>query len=179
MTVPAGSAPRHIAFTPDGKFLYVVTELSADIRAYRWDAKSEELREIQAFPAYPANYSGPMPNGGAAIAAAAGSRGGSEIGVSRDGKFVYVSVRGDQDSLLVYAIDPGTGKLREIQRLASGGKSPRSFEFDNTGRWLLVAHEVGNTVGVFRVDPASGKLTPTSESLAIPNAAVIAFYPAQ
>lgn len=176
VSVPPGSAPRHIAFAPNGKFLYLVTELTADIRAYSWDAGNEELREIQAFSAYPANYTGPMPKSGAEIAAVAGSRGGSEIAVSRDGRYVYASVRGDQDSLVVYAIDQRTGKLTEIQRLASGGKSPRSFEFDSTGRWMLVAHEVSSNVVVFRVDAATGKLTATRESLAIPNAAVFAFY---
>ena len=176
VSVPPGSAPRHIAFTPNGRFLYVVTELTADIRAYSWDASGESLREIQAFPAYPASYAGQMPSSAAEIAAVAGSRGGSEIAVSRDGRFVYASVRGDQDSLVVYAIDQKSGKLTEIQRLASGGKSPRSFEFDSTGRWLLVAHEVSSNVVVFRVDPGSGKLTATSESLPIPNAAVFAFY---
>jgi 6-phosphogluconolactonase len=177
VAVPPGSGARHIAFAPNGKAVYLVTELTAEIRAYSWDASKEDLREIQAFSAYPANYAGPIPASQADIAAVAGSRGGAEIAVSRDGRYVYASVRGDQDSLVVYAIDQGTSKLKEIQRVASGGQSPRSFEFDSTGRWMLVAHEVSSTVVVFRVDPATGKLTATGGSLAIPNAAVFAFYP--
>jgi 6-phosphogluconolactonase (cycloisomerase 2 family) len=175
VTVPPGSGARHLAFAPNGKYVYLVTELTAEIRAYSWDAGNEVLREIQAFSAYPANYAGAIPGSAADIAANAGSRGGAEIGVSRDGRYVYASVRGDQDSLVVYAIDQRDGKLQEIQRVASGGKSPRSFEFDSTGRWMLVAHEVSSTVAVFRVDPATGKLTATRESLSVPNAAVFAF----
>jgi 6-phosphogluconolactonase len=176
VTVPPGSGARHIAFAPNGKFVYLVTELTAEIRAYRWDAGNEDLREIQAFSAYPASYSGAIPGSAAEIAAIAGSRGGAEIAVSRDGRYVYASVRGDQDSLIVYSIDQRDGKLKEIQRVASGDKAPRSFAFDSTGRWMLVAHEVGSTVRVFRVDPATGKLAATDESLSVPNAAVFAFY---
>jgi 6-phosphogluconolactonase len=174
--VASGSAPRHIAFSPNGKFLYVVTELTAEVLVYSWNAKDEDLHQVQAFSTYPADYAGDKPKTGAEIAAAAAERGGSEIGVSRDGKYLYVTVRGDQDTIMVYAINQKDGTLSQIQRIASGSKSPRSFAFDPSGRWMLVAHEVGSVVTVFRVDPASGKLTATNESLPIPNAAVFAFY---
>ncbi len=162
--VPPGSAPRHLTFSPDGKYVYVVTEITAEIRVYRWDANGGRLQSIQAFSAYPADYAGTV------------HRSAAEITISRDGKFVYASVRGDQDSLVVYAVNPQDGKLTEIQRLPSGGKSPRSFDFDPTGRWMLVMNDLSSSVNVFRVDPAAGKLSPTNSTLKIPNAATVVFY---
>lgn len=161
--LPPGSAPRHLSFSPDGKYVYVVTEISADIRVYSWDANNERLQSIQAFSAYPADFKD-------------AHKSAAEIAVSRDGKFVYASVRGDHNSLVVYAVNSPDGKLKEIQRLPSGGKSPRSFDIDPTGRWMLVMNDVSSSVNVFRVDPVAGKLSPTNSSLKIPNAAAVVFY---
>jgi 6-phosphogluconolactonase len=160
---PPGSGPRHLVFHPNGKFLYVNTELSAEVRAYRWDAKQERLHLVEALPAYPAGYTG-------------NARSSAEIGLSRDGRFLYVTLRGDQDSIVVYDVNKTTGVLKEIQRIAAQGKSPRSFAFDPTGRWMLVANDVSNSVVVFSVDLSTGKLSATGESMSIPSPAALTFY---
>lgn len=161
---PAGTGPRHLAFHPSGKFVYTNTELTADVRAYSWNAKQGRLQLIEAVSAYPADYTG-------------ADKSSAEIGASRDGRFLYVTLRGDQDSIVVYAINSKSGKLTEIQRIASQGKSPRSFGIDPSGRWLLVTHDVSNSVNVFGIDKKTGKLNATGEALAIPSAAMIVFYP--
>ena len=161
--VPPGSGPRHITFAPDGKFLYLLTELTAELRVYRWDADSGHLELSQALSAYPADYSGDQ-------------RSGAEIAMSRDGRYLYVSLRGDQDSLVVYEIAPDTGQLHEIQRVSALGKTPWSIAIDPAGRWLFVANEASNSVTLFGIDPASGKLTPTDSSLSIPRPVAVTFY---
>ncbi len=157
-----GTGPRHQVFHPNGKFLYVNTELSAEVLIYRWDAKQATLQLVEAVPAYPAGYTG-------------NAKSSAEIGMSRDGRFLYLTLRGDQDSIVVYEVNKSTGKLAEIQRIAAQGKSPRSFTFDPTGRWLLLANDVSNSVVVFSVERSTGKLTPTGESMSIPSPAVFAF----
>ena len=72
-------------------------------------------------------------------------------------------------------MDAKTGRLTEIQRIATQGRSPRTFAIDPSGRWMLVAHDGSGMVNVFAIDKATGKLSPTGESLAIPNAASLAF----
>ena len=162
-SLPPGSGPRHISFAPDGKHLYLLTELTAELRVYRWDASSGHLELAQTLSAYPADYSG-------------NQKSGAEIAMSRDGRFLYVSLRGDQDSLLVYSIARDTGQLSEIQRVSALGKTPWSIAIDPAGRWLFVANEASNSVTLFGVDPASGKLTATDASLSIPRPVAVTFY---
>lgn len=162
-SLPPGSGPRHITFAPDGKFLYLLTELTAELRVYRWDADSGHLEPAQTLSAYPADYSGDQ-------------RSGAEIAVSRDGRFLYVSLRGDQDSLVVYEIARGTGQLHEIQRVSALGKTPWSIAIDPAGRWLFVTNEASNSVTLFGIDTASGKLTATDASLSVPRPVAVTFY---
>jgi 6-phosphogluconolactonase len=161
--LPAGSGPRHIAFHPNGRFLFLVTELTAELRSYRWDAKEGRLQLVQAVETFPAN--------------AGEEKSGGEVKVSRDGHFVYVSLRGDQNSIVVYAVNREAGTLKEIQRVSAEGKTPWSFSFDRTRHWLIVANAGSNSVAVFKVNPATGKLTATGESVSIPKPSNVTFYP--
>jgi len=162
VSVPPGSGPRHVTFAPDGKFLYLLTELTAELRVYRWDAGAGHLELAQTLSAYPADYSG-------------NQKSGAEIMMSRDGRFLYVSLRGDQDSLVVYGIARGTGQLREIQRVSAQGKSPWSMAIDPSGHWLFVANEASNLVTLFSIDTSTGRLTATDATLSIPRPVTVAF----
>jgi 6-phosphogluconolactonase len=160
--LPPGSGPRHIIFLPDGKFAFLNAELTAQVRSFAWDAKAGRLRPLQTLSTTAPNYGG--------------DRSAAEIVASRDSRFLYVSNRGE-DSLVAYAIHRRTGMLREIQRLPAGGKSPIGVAIDPSNRWMIVANEGANALSVFKVDPASGKLTATSETLPAPAPVHITFYP--
>jgi 6-phosphogluconolactonase len=162
-STPSGSGPRHLVFHPNGKFLYLDTELTAELRAYRWDANNGRLHLVQTLSPYPTGYSGKEKSAG-------------EIAISRDGRFLYVSLRGDQDSIVGYAVNKRAGTLKEIQRISSQGKTPWSFGIDPSGHWMLVTNEASNSVTVFGIDPATGKLNATDESLSIPKPVTVAFY---
>ena len=135
---------------------------AAESVMYSWDAKPGPLQLVEAKSAYPEGYAGT-------------DKSSAEIGMSRDGRHLYVSLRGNQDALVVYDVDGRTGRLREAQRIPSQGKSPRSFGIDPTGRWLVVVHDVSGTVNVFAIDPSTGRLSPRGEPLSVPNAASVAF----
>jgi 6-phosphogluconolactonase len=162
-STPSGSGPRHLLFDPKGHFLYLDTELSAQILGYRWDEKQGRLHLVQTVSPYPADYSGK-------------DKSAAEIAISANGRFLYVSLRGDQDSIVAYAINQRSGMLEQIQRIASQGKSPWSFSIDPTGRWMLVTNEASNSVAVFSIDRATGLLTATSEALSVPKPVTVAFY---
>jgi 6-phosphogluconolactonase len=159
---PPGTGPRHLVFHPNGRFVYVNTELTAEVRAYRWDARRGRLQLIEALPAYPAGYAG-------------NAKSSAEIGIAHNGRTLYVSLRGDQNSMVVYAVNGRTGKLTEIQRIDSQGRSPRSFGIDPSGRWMLVMNELSNSVNVFGIDRRTGKLSPTRESMPATTPAMVAF----
>jgi 6-phosphogluconolactonase len=71
--------------------------------------------------------------------------------VGRSGKFVYGSNRGD-DSLVVHAFDPATGRMSFVQRMGDGVKVPRNYAIDPSGKWLVCANLEANTATVYRVD---------------------------
>jgi 6-phosphogluconolactonase len=143
--LPAGAAPRHFAFHPDGKHAYVINESALSITAFNYDPTKGALEEIQTISTVPAGWK-------------KGST--AEVVVHPSGKFVYGSNRG-HDSIAVFAVDAGTGKLTHVENQGKGIKTPRNFAIDPSGKFCLVANQDSHSVIVFRVDAATGKLEPT------------------
>jgi 6-phosphogluconolactonase len=137
-----GAGPRHLAFHPDGKHLYVVNELLSTVTAFAYDAEKGALAPLQTVSALPAGFSG--------------TSWAAEVAVSPDGRFVYASNRGD-DSLAVFRVDASTGRLSPAGHAPVGGKNPRHFTIDPTGRFILAAHQGSGTIAVLRIDPATGQ----------------------
>ncbi len=143
--VPPGSGPRHFAFHPNGKFAYVINELTSTVTAFSWNAAAGALKPLETVPSLPAGY--------------AGEKSGAEITVHPSGKYLYASNRAQASSVTVFAIDQVKGTLRTLEQVPTGGKEPRSFGIDPTGAFLLAANQNSNTIVVFRIDPKTGKLT--------------------
>lgn len=159
--LPPGSGPRHLVFSRDGRFAFLDTELSAMVYTFRWDAKAGRLDQVASLPIDGPDFSG--------------QKSAAELGVSADGRFLYVSDRG-ANTLIVYGVDARTGGLHEVQRMACGGDVPWSFSIDPSGRWLLVANQASGGIAEFQVDVASGRLTPTANSISVPKPVRVAFF---
>ena len=155
-----GSGPHHAAFSVDGRFVYVLHELSADLQVLRWDAPEARLSPVQSLPISSAGY--------------AGAKSGAELAVSRDGRFVYVEDRGE-GMLVVYRVDAASGELSLLQRQPAGGDKPWAFAIDPSGRWMLVANS--SKVSLLRIDPATGALSDTGQSVDSATPLSIAFMP--
>ncbi|MCX8477829.1 MAG: lactonase family protein [Sphingomonas sp.] len=160
LALPPGTGPRHFAFHPNGRFVYLLGELTAEIFTLRWDAASGTLSQVQALSTDAPGF--------------AGNRSVAEVAVSRDGRFVYASNRGDS-AIVVHAIDPRTGTLRQIQRIPSGGATPWSFAIHPGGRWMIVANEKSDRLNLFRIDPSTGTLSDTGKTLPIPKPVSVTF----
>jgi 6-phosphogluconolactonase len=120
-----GSGPRHIAFHKQMPLAYVVNELDSTVTSYRYDPGTGRLAPFQIVPSLPESFTG-------------NSR-ASEIAVSADGRFVYASNRGF-DSVAVFSVDPANSWLTAVDFPRSGGKTPRFFALDPTGRFMYVAN---------------------------------------
>jgi len=162
-SIDPGSGPRHFAFSPDGRDLYLLNEMTITVKAFRFD--NGRLAEFQTVSALPAGVQPGPPDSGA------------EILVHPNGRFVYASTRGP-DALVIFARDAATGKLDPIGPVASGGVSPRSFGIDPSGRTLLAANQRSDQVTAFRIDPETGRLTPTGQVLEIGAPVSVTFFPA-
>ncbi|RKP57894.1 lactonase family protein [Pararobbsia silviterrae] len=157
---PPGTGPRHLVFGASGQYVYLLTELSAEVIVLRWDAAHARLTPVQTLP-----VSTPAFNG---------VKSAAEIALSRDGRFVYVEDRAE-NAIVVLSVDPASGTLSPVQRIGSGGDRPWGFAIDPSGQWLLVANQRSGSVNVFRIDPASGVLTDTGAVAQVPTAVAITF----
>ncbi len=95
-----------------------------------------------------------------------------QIGAS--GKFLYASNRGE-NLIAVFAIDAAKGTVTQVQSVALEGKTPRNFALDPTGQWLWDANQESDSIVIYRVDPKTGKLTPSGKKLNIPSPACVLF----
>ena len=157
--VAPGSGPRHIAFAPNGKFAYVMTEMTDSVIAFSYDGKGG-AREIQTIAA------GPDVAG----------RSGAEIVVHPSGKFLYASNRG-HNSIGIFTID-SNGKLTAAGNVPTQGKTPRFFGLDPTGAYLIATNQDSDNIVVFKIDQKTGGLTPTGDVLALASPVCVAFVPA-
>jgi len=152
-----------MVFGRDGKFLYVITELTSSVLTYAYDPKSGELRQAGMISTLPKQFSG--------------TNYAAEIEVHPSGKFLYASNRGD-DSIAVFSLESATGVLKLVEVIPTKGKRPRNFALDPTGSWLLVANQESDNIVVFRVDGATGRLTAAGEPLHIGSPACVRFVSA-
>jgi 6-phosphogluconolactonase len=148
-----GAGPRHLAFHPDGRHIFVINELASTVGVLSYDPDKGTLSAIQTVSTLPAGFQGKNST--------------AEVVVSSDGRFLYGSNRG-HDSIAVFAIDPATRKLTAIGHQSTLGKTPRNFALDPTGRYLLAANQESDSVVVFRVDAGSGKLSPVGSPFRVP-----------
>jgi 6-phosphogluconolactonase len=148
--VPPGSGPRHIAFSPDAHFVYVVSEMLPGVTVFKYDGPRGSLASEQTISSLPSEP-------------AAGDS-GAEIAVHPSGKFVYSSNRG-ANTIAEFTVDLKKGTLTAGTRVPSGGKTPRNFAIDPSGKWLFAAHQDSDSIVKFSIDPKTGALNSTGETL--------------
>jgi 6-phosphogluconolactonase len=130
-----GSGPRHIVIDPDAPYAFCVNELASTLTSYAWDRYGGELKEIDTQSMLPAGFSGRST--------------AAEIMVHAPSGRIFASNRGD-DSIVIFSLAHG-GKLTLVDRVPVGGQTPRHFNFDPTGRWVLVANQGSNNITIFEV----------------------------
>jgi 6-phosphogluconolactonase len=148
-----GAGPRHLTTHPGGKYIYVINELDSTVTAFRYDGANGTLSPLDTVSTLPDNFSG---NSFCA-----------DVHVSPSGKFLYGSNRG-HDSIVGFAIDQRTGRLKQMEHVSTQGKWPRNFTIDPTGKFLLVANQHTDNVVIFRIDSQTGRLKPTGHAAEIP-----------
>lgn len=151
------AGPRHIAFSPDGRFLYVMSELSGTVSVFRW--RPNHIRPIQQIRSDSVN-----------------GHGGADIHFSPDGRFLYTSNRLKADGISIFSVDRKTGKLQKVGYQLTG-IHPRNFNITPNGRFLLVACRDTEGIQVFRIDPSTGLLTDIRRNIAIDRPCCVRFFP--
>ena len=155
-----GAGPRHLAFPPNGGYLYVINELDSTIAVIAFDTATGSLEPLQCVSTLPP--------------ASAVANDACAIALTPDGRFLYATNRG-HDSVAIFAVDPAGGWLTAKGHAASGGRTPRCLTIDPDGRFALVANQNGDNVAVFRIDQTTGALTLAAPPVAIGTPMCIAF----
>ena len=93
--------------------------------------------------------------------------GSADVHVSPDGKFLYASNRGTSNTIAIFRINQQTGKLTLIAHQSTLGQTPRNFNFDPTGNYLLVANQNSDQVIIFKRDQVTGLLTDSGNKIEV------------
>lgn len=153
-----GSGPRHLAFHPNGKFAYLINELSGKVSAMAY--KSGQLKILQ----YIESDTSP----------GMGSKGSADIHISPNGKFLYASNRLINDGIAIFAINQKTGVLTKVGYQKTG-IHPRNFVIAPNGKFLLVANRDSNNIQIFEIDHNTGLLTDTKKEIKVSKPSCLKF----
>jgi 6-phosphogluconolactonase len=159
-----GAGPRHLAFHPNGKFAYVLSEVNSTTTALTYDSKNGSFSTLQSLSTIPKDFTGHNDT--------------AEIVVHPSGKFLYASNRG-KDNIAEFSIDSAKGTLTLVGDFPTKGKTPRNFALDPTGKFLLAANQESNNIVVFRINQSTGALTATGQVAPVPAPVDIVFVPAK
>lgn len=154
VVLTSGSGPRHLTLSPDGKQIYLMTELSGEVVALSYD--EERLDTMQTV-----------------LADTCHAKGGADIHVSPDGHFVYASCRLQNDGIAVFEVSED-GSLTKVGYQRTGGH-PRNFVISPNGDYLLVACRDANAVEVYRRDADTGLLEDTGSRIEMPKPVCLKF----
>ena len=155
-----GIAPRHSSFHPRLPYVYVVNERESSLSVYRYDAATADITFIETLPTVPQGITD--------------RNSPADVHVNPNGRFVYSSNRGN-NSLAIFRIDEGTGRLSPVEITPTQGNTPRAFNFDPTGRFVFAANQGSSNIVTFTANPDTGKLTATGAKVAVPRPVCVKF----
>jgi len=156
-----GAGPRHLCFSNNGKYIYVIEELTGSISVYRFYKGTASF--LQKVYTHSKSFKG-----------VAGS---ADIHLSPDGLYLYASNRGNENNIVSFKVLPN-GKLEEksIQYYSTEGKAPRNFTINKEGNWLLVANQDSDNIIAFRRNNQTGALSSTGVSIKLSMPVCLLFY---
>ncbi len=137
------SGPRHLTFHPNGKYAYLINEMSGAVIGFAYDGATGNLTEIQSIQADTLN-----------------AKGSADIHVSPDGKFLYASNRLKGDGLAIFSVNEADGKLTKVGYQETG-VHPRNFVITPNGKYLLAASRDSDVIQIFLRNQETGLLEDT------------------
>ena len=153
--INADSGPRHIIFSNDGRFVYIISELSEAVTVCSYnDGNIQVIQTIETHPQ--------------------ADRHAADIHLSPDGKFLYASVRNIEDGLAIFKVNQDTGRLEKVGYQLTG-KHPRNFNITPNGKYVLVADMNDNKIEIFERDTTTGLLTNTQRDISLSMPVCIVF----
>lgn len=155
--VAAGSGPRHLTFDDEGRYAYLITELSGEVMVFsHHEGKLTQIQTVTADDRH--------------------ARGSADIHLTPDGRFLYASNRLQGDGIAIFSVDKESGMLTRAGYQPTA-RHPRNFAITPNGRFLLCACRDADTIQVFAIDPDTGMLSDTNHDIHVPHPVCIAIGP--
>lgn len=161
--VPAGGGPRHMKFHPNGKWVFVLNELSLSVTVFDYDAANGTMTPKQTIPTVPKT-----------MLSKELFKSASEIRVHPSGRFVYSANRG-HDTVTAFRVNQETGELSVIELENVRGATPRNINLDPSGKWLIAAGQDSHTLASFSVNQETGELTYNRSNVTAPSPICVLF----
>jgi len=155
-----GAGPRHLAFHPVDKVIYVVNELNSTVTSCRYFEEDGTLRRWRVLRTVPDSH--------------VGGKFPAAIRVHPNGGYVYASTRGENSCISVFRVGED-GEFYRIQVVEDVANWPRDFNIDPSGQFLLAAGEKSNEIELYRIDKETGKLSPSSSKFSLSSPGCILF----
>jgi 6-phosphogluconolactonase (cycloisomerase 2 family) len=149
-SLPIGSGPRHLAFHPNGKFLYSINERNGTVTAFQY--QNGILTSIQTIDSD--------------INLDSKRKGSADIHLTPNGKFLYSSNRLREDGIAIFSVDSKKGTLKKVGYQKTG-IHPRNFIISPNGKFLLCANRNSNNVQIFEINQKTGLLHDTGKEIVL------------
>lgn len=159
VALPSGDGPRHLAFHPNGHWLYSIQEEASNLVFFHYDAETGSLKAEQTVSCLPSGF--------------AGTSFASEILVSPNGKFLYAANR-LHDAIAVFSIGKD-GKLKWVGEASTMGDYPGQCRIDPSGNFLYACNRKSDNITCFRIHRETGLLTFTGQYTAVGSPGSITF----
>ena len=134
-SVLPGEGCRHAVFSSDGRYLYVENELSGSVSVFSWEPG--RLSFIRSVPTLPAGFDKPNK--------------GSAIKLSRDGRFLYVTNRGE-NTIVKLAVSGDSVSV--LEKTPTYGDEPRDFSLLLDEQYAIVTNQFSDCFVLYQVTPA-------------------------
>lgn len=150
--VPGGSqGPRHMKFSNDGKYAYVLNELSLSVATYSVNLNNGQLDHVDTQSVFTNGNQQEL-----------GTMSCAEIRIHPNDQFIYTSTRDlegqDRDTLSTFK-RANDGSIELIDNTPAAVHFPRNFNINPNGKWLIVGGQKSSTLAIFAIDPTTGALT--------------------
>ena len=149
LSVTPGGGCRHLIWHPKGDHVYILNELNGTIELWEWHGDVKKRLQILSLPK----------------AGEDGYPGSAAIDISQDGQYLYASLRGVFNEVLVLKNDPTTFKMEIIQRVNAGGSAPRFIGLTPNEDILTVALQDDDVIFLFERDQKTGMLSANPQKI--------------
>lgn len=151
-----GGGPRHLTFSPNGRYAYLIEEMAGAISAY--SLEQNHLKLIQRIYTHPARLKSGFES--------------SDVHISPDGKFLYATNRGKENNIAIFKVQEN-GMLKSIGYQSTHGKHPRTFAITSSGNFLIVTNVVTSNVVVFKRNKETGLLKKAGKKIEVRNVSCV------